>query len=296
MLAGDAVDLASVRLIFDGHAQATSGAEGTATIARRLVADLFHGSPGANAPTLTVIQEGAIVSTFKLVDRDRPYFVGRANECDLCVNREELSRKHASFMRGWNGVVVRDLDSKNGLKVNGIRVNLQRLSDGDVVEMGPLELRLMDPEERYLRELDGAPDRVPASDSRPESPAAPSPSAAAAPPAATPHRLSFSKPPAAGHPQAGPAPSPAAAPRLFFGAKPPAAGSKTAPETHAKLDEFHPALATRRPEEMFGEPESQQRPDGSGLSRPRASMIIALVVLAVVAAVALVFLFGGSDE
>ena len=47
---------------------------------------------------------------------------------------------------------------------------------------------------------------------------------------------------------------------------------------------------------MFGEPEGEQRNEGSGLSRPRASMIIALVVLAVVAAVALVFLFGGSNE
>ena len=176
-----------------------------------------------------------------------------------------------------------------------------RDADGDVVEMKPLELRLMDPEERYLRELDAAPDRVPASDSRSQSPAAASPAAATPAPAATPRRLSFSKPPAtdAPHPQAGPPSSPAVAPRLSFQAKPPAAATNPSGAVRAKLDEFHPALATRRPEGMFGasEVKLEQRSDGSPpSSRPRASVIIALAVLAVIAAVALLFLFGGSGD
>src|ERR1041384_6927076 len=40
LFAGDLLDLGQVQLMFDGHAAATSGAEGTATIARRLVAAL----------------------------------------------------------------------------------------------------------------------------------------------------------------------------------------------------------------------------------------------------------------
>ena len=67
-----------------------------------------------------------------------------------------------------------------------------------------------------------------------------------------------------------------------------------------KLDELHPALATRRPEEMFNptSDEDVKLHDEYGFSRPRASMIIALVVLAAIAVVAFVFLFGGgsSDE
>ena len=293
MLAGDEVDLAHVRLIFDGHAQSTSGAEGTGTIARRLVNDLFHGSPGASAPTLTVIQEGAIVSTFKLVERDRPYFVGRANDCDLCINREELSRRHASFTRGWNGVVVRDLESKNGIKINGIRATAQRLSDGDIVEMGPLELRLMDPEERYLRELEGQPDRPPPSNAHAESPAA-SPPAAAPPPVAGAPRLSFAKPSAGQAPaHAAPAPAPS---RFALAAKaPPPAAARPPIEHHPKLDEFHPALATRRPE-VFSEPQSASPDDRVNLNRSRATMIVALLVLGVIAAVALVMLFGGGSE
>jgi len=297
MLAGDEVDLAHVRVVFDGHAQSSSGAEGTGTIARRLVNDLFHGSPGQNAPTLTVISEGASSNTIKLTDRDRPYFVGRSSECDLCINLDELSRKHASFTRLWNGVVVRDLDSKNGIKVNGNHAKVQRLSDGDVVEMGPVELRLMDPEERYLRDLDAPPEKAPPASPHPRGM---TPASTATPPAAAPPRASFvpKSPAAVAPPHHGPTGAPpAAAPRLSF-SKPAPAPVKPAPEVRAQLDELHPALATRRPEEMFGpaSDEDVKLHDEYGFSRPRASMIIALVVLAAIAVVAFVFLFGGSSD
>ena len=61
----------------------------------------------------------ANVSSLKLVERERRYLVGRSKTCDLYLKVDELSREHASFTRGWNGVVVRDLGSKNGILVNG---------------------------------------------------------------------------------------------------------------------------------------------------------------------------------
>src|SRR5262249_57760292 len=141
------------------HWAGGAGAEGPATIARRLVNDLFLASPDASAPTLTVISGAPNVETLKLVDRDRPYFIGRGKNCDLRFDLDELSRQHASFTRGWNGVILRDLGSKNGIQVNGNRVTTQRISDGDLIEMGPLKLRMMDPEDKYLRDLDDNPDR-----------------------------------------------------------------------------------------------------------------------------------------
>src|SRR6266496_577819 len=135
LFAGDKVDLGPVKVMFDGHSQATPSAEGTATIARRLVNDLLMASPGASAPTLSVISGASEeIETLKLLDRDRPYFIGRAPGCDLAFPHEELSRQHASFTRTWNGVVLRDQGSKNGILVNGIVVTVQRLSDGDEIE------------------------------------------------------------------------------------------------------------------------------------------------------------------
>jgi pSer/pThr/pTyr-binding forkhead associated (FHA) protein len=292
ILTGDEVDLAHVRVVFDGHSQSSSGAEGTATIARRLVSDLFHGSPGANAPTLSVISGAANVVTLKLVDRDRPYFVGRSKDCDLCIDMDELSRKHASFMRSWNGVVVRDLESKNGIQINGNRVTVQRLSDGDVVEIGPLEIRLMDPEERYLRDLEGNADRAPAADSRPHPQVVmPAALAVSLPPAPVPPQATAPPPQAGAHPHSSaPSTSAAAAPKAAaasrFSPSPiaPAAYAAPAAAVRTTLDENHPAISPRRP---VGGPAPAPSSEYSEERRPRIATVVALAVLAAIAAVVL---------
>jgi pSer/pThr/pTyr-binding forkhead associated (FHA) protein len=279
MLAGIEVDLAHVRLVFDGHSEAAADAEGTATIARRLVSDLFLGSPGASAPTLTVVTGTANVSSIKLVERERRYLVGRSKTCDLNLKVDELSREHASFTRGSNGVVVRDLGSKNGILVNGLRIKEQRLADGDLILMGPLKLRLTDPEDRYLRDLEANQDRPPAAE-RPSGPVPRSPAPAPAP-----------------APMPAAAPTPAVAPlrpatvsRLAASRSP--AGAAPTPEQRHAIDEMHPAIATRR--SALVEP---QRVDEPPLThRPRIATFVAAFVLATIVAVAAYLIFGGEPS
>lgn len=265
MLAGIEVDLAHVRLVFDGPSEAAADAEGTATIARRLVSDLFLASPDASAPTLTVVAGAANVSALKLVERDRRYLVGRSNGCDLHLKVDELSREHASFTRGANGIVVRDLGSKNGVLVNGVRITEQRLADGDLVLMGPLKLRLTDPEDRYLRDLEANQERAPAAE-RPSDPIPPSPAQAHA----------HVPTPAVA------APRPATVSRLAA-ARPPAGAAPTREQRHA-IDEMHPAIAMRR--SVLVEPKQIEEPPPL-LHRPRTAMLVATVVLATILAVAL---------
>ncbi|HTA18330.1 MAG TPA: FHA domain-containing protein, partial [Polyangia bacterium] len=87
---GAELRLASVRLRFDGEGPPTPAAEGTATIARRLVADLFAGA-GEGAPTLSVTR-GDAPRTLSLVALDHPYVVGRGETCALPLGVEEVSR------------------------------------------------------------------------------------------------------------------------------------------------------------------------------------------------------------
>ena len=271
MLAGIQVDLAHVRLVFDGQSAPAADAEGTATIARRLVSDLFLGSPDASAPILTVVTGATNVSSLKLVERDRAYLVGRSNKCDLHLKVDELSREHASFTRGANGIVVRDLGSKNGILVNGLRITEQRLHDGDLILMGPLKLRLTDPEDRYLRDLEANQDRAPAAERpsglipiSPAPAAAPAPAVAAAPPRpATVSRLAAPRPPA--------------------GAAPPTQ------QRHA-IDEMHPAIALRR--SALVEPQRIDEPPP--IHGPRTATFVAAAVLATIVAVALYLMFGGG--
>ncbi|HVZ71502.1 MAG TPA: FHA domain-containing protein [Polyangia bacterium] len=192
---GAVLALGNVRLRFDGEARATReasgpGVEGTATIARRLVDDLFAASP-AQAPAVRVVR-GAPARRLALTTTGRAYVAGRGEACALALVVEEVSREHASFTRTDAGVVVRDLGSKNGVVCAGARVVGSRtLADGDVVEIGPVAVAIDDPVGRYLRELAAAPPvAAPVVVGEPLSPAASEPVAAPSEGVASPRRSS----------------------------------------------------------------------------------------------------------
>ena len=160
---GAQISLAHVDMVFEGAGKPAAPAEGTGTIARRLVADLF--APGAEASAPTVVIVSGVPNhraVLRLAERDRRYVVGRVEGCDLRLPVEEISREHATFTRKWNGVFVSDMGSKNGIRVNGVLAENQRVRDGDLIQIGPASLRLFDPEDRYLREFEDRADAAPA--------------------------------------------------------------------------------------------------------------------------------------
>jgi len=63
--------------------------------------------------------------------------LGRSRECDVVVEDENVSRRHAEVRPSGGGWIVRDLGSTNGVKVNGRRVDgAQSLHPGDRIELG----------------------------------------------------------------------------------------------------------------------------------------------------------------
>jgi pSer/pThr/pTyr-binding forkhead associated (FHA) protein len=69
--------------------------------------------------------------------------IGRAEECDVRPLSEEVSRRHCSIVVGPSDVWVEDLGSRNGTFVNGTRIGAKtRVSEGDLVRIGSLELRV----------------------------------------------------------------------------------------------------------------------------------------------------------
>lgn len=180
---GQTFRLAHVAVVFEGVVAADRSAEGTGTIARRLVSDLFAGRDDAEAPQMIVLNGAASGRVLRLARPDRPYTVGRSPTCDLSVDIDEISREHAGFSRGWEGVFVHDLGSKNGISVAGARViGTRRLRDGDCVDVGPITLRLDDAEDRYLRAMEESEGHPPPAAVPPEpvaaTPPAPPPPAA----------------------------------------------------------------------------------------------------------------------
>lgn len=70
------------------------------------------------------------------------YVLGRHLESDIVLNDSNVSRKHAEFVCAADEVIVRDLGSTNGTKVNGVGVTGdQLLQHGDVINFGTAQVR-----------------------------------------------------------------------------------------------------------------------------------------------------------
>ena len=69
--------------------------------------------------------------------RDGENIIGRDADCEVRIDSRTVSRRHASVVVDENAVVVADLGSKNGTRVNGQPVDAPtRLTDGDVIQIG----------------------------------------------------------------------------------------------------------------------------------------------------------------
>lgn len=66
----------------------------------------------------------------------KSYIAGRSEEAQLVIKEDTVSRKHARFYFARGRTWVRDLGSKNGTHVNGHRVTVHRLEDGDRLAIG----------------------------------------------------------------------------------------------------------------------------------------------------------------
>jgi len=68
---------------------------------------------------------------------------GRSSECQIPIDQESVSRRHARFW--WTGSCyrVKDLGSTNGTFVNDLLVSEQDLTDGDLVKVGRTILKFM---------------------------------------------------------------------------------------------------------------------------------------------------------
>lgn len=61
--------------------------------------------------------------------------VGRRESCDIVLRFSNVSAHHCQFTVMGGYWYVRDLNSRNGTKVNGVRVTEKRVDPGDVVSI-----------------------------------------------------------------------------------------------------------------------------------------------------------------
>jgi pSer/pThr/pTyr-binding forkhead associated (FHA) protein len=80
---------------------------------------------------------------------DRDIVLGRGMDCDIRFVVENVSRKHARVFFSNEEFMIEDLDSTNGLFVNGIKVVRAALRNNDQIALGGV--RLVFNEEKSLQ-------------------------------------------------------------------------------------------------------------------------------------------------
>ena len=68
--------------------------------------------------------------------------VGRHPECDVRIDSPQVSRRHCCVAMAYDRVMIRDLGSRNGVRVNGRIIEEASLQPGDEVAIGPYLYRV----------------------------------------------------------------------------------------------------------------------------------------------------------
>jgi diguanylate cyclase (GGDEF)-like protein len=75
--------------------------------------------------------------------KDSTLIVGRANDCNICIEDLSISRQHVRIQAGMDGHYVIDLQSTNGTFVNDKPVSMCKLKDGDYLRVGIVIFRYL---------------------------------------------------------------------------------------------------------------------------------------------------------
>jgi hypothetical protein len=67
--------------------------------------------------------------------------IGRGNHCDVRIMTHYVSREHARISFSKGQCVIEDVGSRNGIFVNSVRIERQRLDDNDLVTIGDTQFR-----------------------------------------------------------------------------------------------------------------------------------------------------------
>jgi len=116
-------------------------------------------------PRLVVLSEPAAGAEFSL---NQPVVrVGRDERLDIWINHKSISHEHAEIQIAEGVVTVFDLESANGIRINGVNTKRGILESGDELEIGDVRFRFIEPRGTHL--LEPLPNQPPVTTAAPTS-------------------------------------------------------------------------------------------------------------------------------
>lgn len=113
----------------------TDQSKAVETFAHGTLEDLIKPRLEPGTACLIVIR-GRSVGLMHELSANDSITIGRAADAELSVDDVAVSRHHAKLEAGGSGFKVLDLESTNGLFVNGVRTSEHALRDGDRIQIG----------------------------------------------------------------------------------------------------------------------------------------------------------------
>ena len=72
--------------------------------------------------------------------------IGRKADNDIVMKNDTISSHHAEILKRGSDFVIADLGSSNQVFVGGKQVQRSSLQDGDIIELGEVRLRFLQPQ------------------------------------------------------------------------------------------------------------------------------------------------------
>lgn len=116
----------------------------------KLIKKMMRALDTDETPSLEVLNGVAAGKKLSLPEDKQEFIIGREGVADLTIDENVISRQHVKLERKWGGIVIVDLQSKNGTFVNNDRVEEKLLRDGDKVMLGTVKLLYRNPKDVNL--------------------------------------------------------------------------------------------------------------------------------------------------
>jgi pSer/pThr/pTyr-binding forkhead associated (FHA) protein len=108
------------------------------TVGRPSGAVLFNRLAGSAMDVILKVTKGSKIGA-KIAVKKEEFLIGRSPECHLCAGSTSISRRHCAIARTGTKVTIKDLGSRNGTLVNGVKAEGEvELQSGDEITIGSL--------------------------------------------------------------------------------------------------------------------------------------------------------------
>ncbi len=95
--------------------------------------------PSVKKGSLTIIN--GCFAGLEIPLKKKKILLGRNIDCDICLDDSLVSDEHAEIIRTDEGFILNDLNSRNGVTINGMEAHNHPLKNGDIIQIGNFRMR-----------------------------------------------------------------------------------------------------------------------------------------------------------